>query len=220
MLFHDRRDAGQRLGRRLLDLAPPDPLVLALPRGGVAVGVEVARLLGAPLDVVLVRKIGAPWHKELAAGAVVDGEQPELVLNPDVVRGYGIDEGYLQAEKERQLREIERRRRLYLGGRPRPRIAGRTAIVVDDGIATGATVRAALHAVRRAAPRELVLAVPVASPEVLDRLAPDVDRIVCLHPDPDLMAVGQYYADFTQVEDDEVVAMLDEAARAAERRPG
>jgi putative phosphoribosyl transferase len=220
MLFHDRRDAGQRLGRRLLDLGLPDPLVLALPRGGVAVGVEVARLLGAPLDVVLVRKIGAPWHKELAAGAVVDGEQPELVLNPDVVRGYGIDEGYLQAEKERQLREIERRRRLYLGGRPRPRIAGRTAIVVDDGIATGATVRAALHAVRRAAPRELVLAVPVASPEVLDRLAPDVDRIVCLHPDPDLMAVGQYYADFTQVEDDEVVAMLDEAARAAERRPG
>jgi putative phosphoribosyl transferase len=220
MLFHDRRDAGQRLGRRLLDLAPPDPLVLALPRGGVAVGVEVARLLGAPLDVVLVRKIGAPWHKELAAGAVVDGEQPELVLNPDVVRGYGIDQGYLQAEKERQLREIERRRRLYLGDRPRPRIAGRTAIVVDDGIATGATVRAALHAVRRAAPRELVLAVPVASPEVLDRLAPDVDRIVCLHPDPDLMAVGQYYADFTQVEDDEVVAMLDEAARAAEHRPG
>jgi putative phosphoribosyl transferase len=220
MLFHDRRDAGQRLGRRLLDLGLPDPLVLALPRGGVAVAIEVARLLGAPLDVVLVRKIGAPWHKELAAGAVVDGEQPELVLNPDVVRGYGIDEGYLEAEKARQLREIERRRRLYLGGRPRPRIAGRTAIVVDDGIATGATVRAALRAVRRAAPRELVLAVPVASPEVLDRLAPDVDRIVCLHPDPDLMAVGQYYADFTQVEDDEVVAMLHEAARAAERRPG
>jgi putative phosphoribosyl transferase len=220
MLFHDRSDAGQRLGRRLLDLGLPDPLVLALPRGGVAVAIEVARLLGAPLDVVLVRKIGAPWHKELAAGAVVDGEQPELVLNPDVVRGYGIDEGYLEAEKARQLREIERRRRLYLGGRPRPRIAGRTAIVVDDGIATGATVRAALRAVRRAAPRELVLAVPVASPEVLDRLAPDVDRIVCLHPDPDLMAVGQYYADFTQVEDDEVVVMLDEAARAAERRPG
>jgi putative phosphoribosyl transferase len=220
MLFHDRSDAGQRLGRRLLDLGLPDPLVLALPRGGVAVAIEVARLLGAPLDVVLVRKIGAPWHKELAAGAVVDGEQPELVLNPDVVRGYGIDEGYLEAEKARQLREIERRRRLYLGGRPRPRIAGRTAIVVDDGIATGATVRAALRAVRRAAPRELVLAVPVASPEVLDRLAPDVDRIVCLHPDPDLMAVGQYYADFTQVEDDEVVAMLHEAARAAERRPG
>jgi putative phosphoribosyl transferase len=213
MMFADRRDAGERLARRLVGLGVEEPLVLALPRGGVAVGIEVARALRAPLDVVLVRKIGAPWHRELAAGAVVDGDQPELVLNDDVVRGYGIDEGYLEAEKARQLEEIERRRRLYLGGRRRPRIAGRTAIVVDDGIATGATVRAALHAVRRAGPKELVLAVPVASPEILDRLAPDADRIVCLHPDPDLMAVGQYYDDFRQVEDDEVVAMLEEAAR-------
>ncbi|MEK0083300.1 phosphoribosyltransferase [Benzoatithermus flavus] len=213
MMFADRRDAGQRLGQHLQELGLADPLVLALPRGGVAVGLEVAKALGAPLDVVLVRKIGAPWHKELAAGAVVDGDQPELVLNNDVVRGYGIDESYLEDEMARQLEEIERRRRLYLGGRQRPRITGRTAIVVDDGIATGATVRAALHAVRRAGPRELVLAVPVASPEVLDRLAADADRIVCLHPDPDLMAVGQYYRDFRQVEDEEVVAMLEEAAR-------
>lgn len=213
MMFADRRDAGQRLGQHLRELGLADPLVLALPRGGVAVGLEVAQALGAPLDVVLVRKIGAPWHKELAAGAVVDGDQPELVLNNDVVRGYGIDESYLEDETARQLQEIERRRRLYLGGRQRPRITGRTAIVVDDGIATGATVRAALHAVRRAGPRELVLAVPVASPEVLDRLAADADRIVCLHPAPDLMAVGQYYRDFRQVEDEEVVAMLEEAAR-------
>ena len=213
MMFADRRAAGQRLGQHLQELGLADPLVLALPRGGVAVGLEVAKALGAPLDVVLVRKIGAPWHKELAAGAVVDGDQPELVLNNDVVRGYGIDESYLEDEMARQLEEIERRRRLYLGGRQRPRITGRTAIVVDDGIATGATVRAALHAVRRAGPRELVLAVPVASPEVLDRLAADADRIVCLHPDPDLMAVGQYYRDFRQVEDEEVVAMLEEAAR-------
>lgn len=211
MMFADRREAGRRLGRHLLGFAFPDPLVLALPRGGVAVGVEVARLLRAPLDVVLVRKIGTPWHRELAAGAVVDGEQPELVLNLDVVRGYGIDEDYLEAEKNRQLQEIERRRRLYLGDRPRPGIRGRTAIIVDDGIATGATVRAALHAVRRAGPAQLVLAVPVASPEVLDRLAAEADRIVCLHPDSGLMAVGQYYADFRQVEDEEVVAMLAEA---------
>lgn len=215
MMFADRRDAGQRLGQRLVGLGLGDPLVLALPRGGVAVGLEVARALRAPLDVVLVRKIGAPWHKELAAGAVVDGDRPELVLNDDVIRGYRIDEAYLEAETARQLQEIERRRRLYLGGRQRPGIAGRDAIVVDDGIATGATVRAALHAVRRAGPRELVLAVPVASPEALDRLAPDTDRIVCLHPDPDLMAVGQYYQDFRQVEDEEVVAMLEEAARIA-----
>jgi putative phosphoribosyl transferase len=212
MVFDDRRDAGRRLGRRLQELELPDPLVLALPRGGVAVGAEVARLLAAPLDVVLVRKIGAPWHEELAAGAVVDGDQPTLVVNPDVVRGYGIDESYLEAQKTRQLEEIERRRRLYLGGRPRPAVAGRTAIVVDDGIATGATVRAALLAARRAAPRELVLAVPLASPEVLARLEPEADRIVCLHAPRDLMAVGQYYRDFRQVEDQEVVAMLEETA--------
>jgi putative phosphoribosyl transferase len=213
MLFDDRRDAGRRLGRRLQELRLPEPLVLALPRGGVAVGAEAARLLGAPLDVVLVRKIGAPWHEELAAGAVADGDQPTLVVNHDVVRGYGIDDSYLEAQKTLQLEEIERRRRLYLGGRPRAEVAGRTAIVVDDGIATGATVRAALLAARRASPRELVLAVPVASPEVLATLEPEADRIVCLHAPRDLMAVGQYYRDFRQVEDQEVVAMLEEAAR-------
>jgi putative phosphoribosyl transferase len=212
MLFDDRRDAGRRLGRRLRELGLPDPVVLALPRGGVVVGAEAARLLGAPLDVVLVRKIGAPWHEELAAGAVVDGDQPTLVVNRDVVQGYGIDESYLEAQKARQLEEIERRRRLYVGGRPRAGIAGRTAIVVDDGIATGATVRAALLAARRASPRELVLAVPVASPEVLARLEPEADRIVCLHAPGGLVAVGQYYRDFRQVEDDEVVAMLEGAA--------
>jgi putative phosphoribosyl transferase len=213
MLFDDRRDAGRRLGRQLRELGLPDPVVLALPRGGVVVGAEVARLLGAPLDVVLVRKIGAPWHEELAAGAVVDGDQPTLVVNRDVVQGYGIDESYLEAQKARQLEEIERRRRLYVGGRPRAGIAGRTAIVVDDGIATGATVRAALLAARRGAPRELVLAVPVASPEVLARLEREADRVVCLHAPSDLMAVGQYYRDFRQVEDEEVVAKLEQSAR-------
>lgn len=211
-MFADRRDAGRQLGRRLAELGLERPLVLALPRGGVAVGIEVAYALRAPLDVVLVRKIGAPWHAELAAGAVVDGERPELVINADVVRSYGIDERYIETQKQRQLAEIERRRRLYLGDRPRPPVRDATAVVVDDGIATGATVRAALHAVRRGEPRRLVLAVPVASPEVLARLEREADRIVCLNVDPHLMAVGQYYADFRQIEDDEVVAMLREAA--------
>ena len=157
---------------------------------------------------MLVRKIGAPGHQELAAGAVVDGAQPELVLNPDVVGGFGIDEAYLAAEQARQLHEIERRRPLYLAGRPRPGLAGRTAIVVDDGIATGATVRAALHAVRRAAPAELVLAVPVAAASMLRRLAAETDRIVCLHAPEDLMAVGQFYRDFHQLDDAEVVACV------------
>ena len=189
--------------------------MLALPRGGVAVGLEVALILGAPLDVVLVRKIGAPGHAELAAGAVVDGDRPELVVNDDVVHGYGISQAYLETEAVRQLHEIERRRSLYIGARARPPLAGRTAIVVDDGIATGATMRAALQAVCRAAPRELVLAVPVASPDILEQLSPLADCVVCLHPDPHLMAVGAYYADFRQVEDAEVVAMLDQAADVA-----
>ena len=140
------------LPHRLAELDLTDPVVLALPRGGVPVALEVARRLEAPLDLVLVRKIGAPGHEELAAGAVVDGERPELVLNADVVRNYGIDQAWLDRQQALQLAEIERRRALYLGGRSRPPIAGRTAIVVDDGIATGATVRAALHAVRRAGP--------------------------------------------------------------------
>lgn len=214
MRFADRGDAGRRLGQRLQQLELPEPVVLALPRGGVAVGLEIARLLNAPLDVVLVRKIGAPGHRELAAGAVVDGDPPELVLNEDVIHSYGIRPSYLEAEKQQQLAEIARRRTLYLGERPRASVTGRTAIVVDDGIATGATMRAALRAVRRWRPRELVLAVPVASPEILDRLAGDADRILCLDPDPDLMSVGEHFADFTQVEDHEVVAMLREQARS------
>lgn len=211
MRFATRSDAGQQLAERLADLGLEEPVVLALPRGGVPVALEVARRLGAPLDLVMVRKIGAPRHEELAAGAVVDGQTPELVLNPEVVRAYGIDQDYLEREQERQLAEITRRRAAYLGGRPRATVADRSAIVIDDGIATGATMRAALHAVRRAGPRELVLAVPVADASVLARLGQEADRIVCLHVPTDLAAVGQYYKDFRQVEDSEVVAMLSAA---------
>ena len=208
MRFSDRADAGRQLAARLAELGLAEPVILALPRGGVPVAVEIARRLAAPLDLVLVRKIGAPGHEELAVGAIVDGERPELVLNPDVVAAYGIDDAWLEGAQNRQLAEIERRRHLYLGGRARVPIAGRTAIVVDDGIATGATVRAALHAVRRAGPRELVLAVPVAAAAVLARLGADADRTVCLETPRDLVAVGQFYRDFRQVEDDEVVRML------------
>ena len=216
MQFVDRSDAGRQLAHRLAELDLTDPVVLALPRGGLPVGLEVARRLAAPLDLVLVRKIGAPGHEELAAGALVNGERPELVLNADVVRNYGIDQAWLDRQQALQLAEIERRRALYLGGRSRPPIAGRTAIVVDDGIATGATVRAALHAVRRSGPRELVLAVPVAAAEVLARLAPKADRIVSLHAPRDLMAVGQFYRNFRQIDDEEVVAMLKECLPAAD----
>ena len=208
MRFSDRSDAGRLLADRLAQLDLPDPVVLALPRGGVPVALEVARRLRAPLDLVLVRKIGTPGHEELAAGAIVDGDQPELVLNRDIVASYRIDPAWLEGQRQRQLAEIERRRVLYLGGRARAPVADRTAIVVDDGIATGSTVRAALHAVRRAGPRELVLAVPVAAAAVLARLGADADRTVCLETPRDLVAVGQFYRDFRQVEDDEVVRML------------
>lgn len=207
-MFADRRDAGRRLGAQLSRLAIPDPVILALPRGGVVVGAEVAAALAAPLDLVMVRKLGAPGHAELAAGAVADGGSPEIVRNEDVIRAYAIDDAHLAAEAERQLAEIERRRRLYLGDRPRVPLAGRDAVVVDDGIATGATVRAALRSVRRAGPRSLALAVPVAPPETLDALAALCDRITCLESPRDFYAVGQFYRDFTQTEDEEVVALL------------
>jgi predicted phosphoribosyltransferase len=216
MQFADRSDAGRRLAGRLSELNLVEPVVVALPRGGVPVGLEVARTLAAPLDIILVRKIGAPGHEELAAGAVVDGESPQLVLNADVVRSYGIDQAWLDQQQALQLQEIARRRQLYLGDRPRAPVAGRTAIVVDDGIATGATIRVALRAMRRLGPKALVLAVPVAAAEVLTRLAGEADRLVCLHTPRHLVAVGQFYRDFRQVQDAEVVAMLKERWRVAE----
>lgn len=217
MLFADRRDAGRRLAARLGHLRDRDPVVLALVRGGLPVAYEVAAALSAPLDVVLVRKIGAPMQPELAIGAVVDGDRPEIVTNPHVMRMVGASQSDIDAGARRQLAEIERRRVLYLGHRARVEVGGRTAIVVDDGIATGATTRAALHAVRRQAPARLVLAVPVAPADALADLAADADEIVCLDtPDP-FGAVGAFYQDFRQVPDDEVVALLDRA-RAA-RRP-
>jgi putative phosphoribosyl transferase len=207
-MFADRRDAGRRLAAELAALGLADPVVLALPRGGVVVAAEVASALGAPLDLVLVRKLGAPGHEELAAGAVVDGASPTVVRNEDVIRAYRIGDAELAAEVGRQLALIERRRRLYLGDRPPVPAAGRTAVVVDDGIATGATVRAALRAVRAQGPRELVLAAPVAPPEALRDLRAECDRVVCLESPPYFRAVGQFYADFAQVEDEEVVALL------------
>jgi putative phosphoribosyl transferase len=211
-LFADRAEAGRRLAERLARFKSEQPLVLALPRGGVPVGFEVAQALGAPLDLILVRKIGAPFQPELALGAVVDGDRPETVLNRNVVEELQIPERYLERERARQLEEIERRRRLYAAGRPRIDAHDRTAIVVDDGIATGATMEAALHATRRAGPRRLVLAVPVAPPDTIERLRPQVDEIECLLTPADLGAIGRFYADFRQLSDGEVIALLERAA--------
>ncbi|KAI9019100.1 phosphoribosyltransferase [Hyaloraphidium curvatum] len=208
MRFLDRADAGRQLAARLADLRLADPVILALPRGGVPVAHEICRQLNAPLDLVMVRKIGAPGNEELAAGAVVDGDAQELVLNEDVVELFGISEQYLQGEKARQLAEIERRRRRYLGDRPRVSIAGRTVVVVDDGIATGATVRAALRAVRKMGPKQVVFAVPVADAEVLGSLEGEADRVVCVHVPKHLGAVGMSYRNFEQMEDEEVIRLM------------
>jgi putative phosphoribosyl transferase len=207
-LFRDRREAGVALARRLAGLELADPVVLALPRGGVPVAVEVARELHAPLDLLLVRKIGAPMQPELAVAAIVDGAQHDLVVDDETLAWSGATREYVDAEAQRQLVEIERRRRLYLGAREPVEIAGRTAIVVDDGIATGTTVRAALKALRRRHPARLVLAVPVAPREAVAELGPEVDQLVCLETPQWFRAVGAHYDDFTQVEDDEVVALL------------
>lgn len=208
MRFADRRDAGQRLAAELKARALPDPVVLALPRGGVPVGYEVAAALKAPLDVLLVRKLGAPGYEEFGIGAVVDGVQPQLVLNAEAIEALQISPAYIEAERDRQLAEIERRRRLYSGSTPAESVQGRTAIVVDDGVATGGTLLAALYALKRASPRHIVLAVPVAPPDTLQKLAVQVDEVVCLAAPVDFRAVGAYYDNFDQTSDEEVIALL------------
>jgi predicted phosphoribosyltransferase len=216
MIWKNRTQAGSQLAAKLLHFKEQDPVVLALPRGGVPVGFEVARALGAPLDLILVRKIGVPFQPELAMGAVVDGERTDIVINEEVLEAVGLSEDDVRKRAKREVEEIERRRKLYLGGRERVTVRGHTALVVDDGIATGATMRAALRAVRRREPSHLVLAVPVAPPETVDLLRREVDEVVCLATPSQFGAIGRFYTDFRQVEDDEVREFLDRSAPVRE----
>jgi putative phosphoribosyl transferase len=211
--FSNRIAAGQALAKALVEKGYADPVVLALPRGGVPVGLEVARTLGAPLDLVMVRKIGVPYQPELAAAAVVNGAHPELVVNEDIAAHAGLSRQELDRLADVQLQEIKRRRQIYLKDRVQVPVEGRTAIVVDDGIATGATVRAALKAVRRRKPAKLVLAVPVAPADTIDALRGDVDDVVCIESPEFFYAIGAHYIDFGQVSDEEVVRLLAEADR-------
>jgi predicted phosphoribosyltransferase len=208
MPFTNRQDAGRQLARALAGYKDQKPVVLALPRGGVPVAAEVAAALDAPLDLILVRKIGVPFQEELAMGAVVDGARPVTVRNEDVIALTGVSDHEFSAIRDRELAEIERRRQRYLGDRPHPDLAKHTVIVVDDGVATGATTRAALQAMRQHKPERLVLAVPVAPTQTLRELRKEADDVICLEDYENFGAIGLFYSDFRQVSDNEVVDML------------
>ena len=207
MIFQDRRDAGRQLAAELSDYAGRrDVIVLALPRGGVPVAFEVAKALGAPLDLFLVRKVGVPGHEELAMGAIASGAV--RVVNEDVVRELGIPKSLFDAVAAEELQELERRERAYRDDRPAPDVHGKTVILVDDGLATGSSMRAAVAALRRLGPVKIVVAVPVAAPEVCAEFQDVADGVVCAQTPPSFRAVGLWYEDFSQTTDEEVRELL------------
>ena len=207
-MFKDRSEAGRLLALQLGRSADSSVLVLALPRGGVPVGLEIARALEAPLDVLLVQKLAAPGQPGLTIGTVVEGDPPESLIRQDVVAGLHISDRAIEAATAKAVLETQRRSSLYRGSRPREDIAGATVILVDDGVATGITIHAAVRALRRAKPARLILALPVAPPEVVRALEAEVDAVVCLATPPEIVALGMFYQCYDPVSDADVVAML------------
>ncbi|MCL5734603.1 MAG: phosphoribosyltransferase [Actinobacteria bacterium] len=210
-ILSDRQSAGRLLAERLTDYSSrPDVIVLGLPRGGVVVAFEVAKALNVPLDVLLVRKLGAPGQEELAFGAIADGGV--RVLNEDVVRAFDLSPSQIEAVAAREQAELERRGRAYRGGSPSPDLSGKTVIVIDDGLATGASVRTALRSLRAHNPARVVLAVPVAPASTCTAMNAEADEVICLMTPEPFYAIGQWYDDFSQTSDQEVVDLLSEAA--------
>ena len=211
-MFADRRAAGRQLAQGLLAYVGTNPIVLGLPRGGVPVAAEIARVLGGTLDVWVVRKLGAPMQPELGMGAIAEG--PAVVIDRSIVGELGVSTAQLLEVARSEMNEVRRRIERFRRGRAMPDLRGRVVILVDDGIATGGTMRAAIRAVKKRRPERLVLAVPVAAPDVIASLQRDVDELVCLHQPEELYAIGLWYEDFRQVRDDEVVRLLAAAATA------
>lgn len=216
MPFRNRADAGRRLAGRLAAYRDADPIVLALPRGGVPVGYEIACALDAPLDVFIARKLGAPGQPELGIGAVAQGGG--RILNRRLIEHLGISEDYVERVTRKEEMEVERRLRLLCGDRPEPEVRGRTVILVDDGLATGVTARAAIESLRDRDPRRLVLAIPVCAAQTAAGILPEVDALVALKTPSDLHAIGLWYENFEQTPDEEVIVLL-ERARREEHRP-
>lgn len=213
-MFRDRREAGQKLATELAKLSLQDPVVLALPRGGVPVAAEVAKVLKAPLDLLLVRKVAAPGNPELAVAAIVDGDPPDVVLNREMVEAYSLDDEELRLLIAAQRPELERRRATYRGGRAPLSVGGRTVIVVDDGAATGTTMKVAIRGLKRRSPRKIIVALPVAPAETASELAQEADLVLCLGEPARFRALSYYYASFPQLSDAEVLGTMDETALA------
>ena len=207
--FKDRRDAGRRLAGKLSRFKDERPVIFALPRGGVPVGYEISRSLGAPLDVFVSRKLGAPGQPEFGIGAVATGGV--RVLNEEAIRRLGIPDDYVEYITAQETAEVERRLRYFRGERPEPDVVGRTAILVDDGLATGVTARAAVEALRLRRPERLVFAAPVCAAQTAELFRPEVDELVCLESPSDLGAIGFWYRNFEQTSDEEVVELLERA---------
>lgn len=210
-MFKDRNEAGRKLGQAISKKGyKAKPVVLAIPRGGVVVGYQVAKELGCPLDIIVPRKIGAPYDPEYAIGAVT--QDGSMVLDQKVVKSLGISSSYLEEAKKREIEEIERRMRMYRKNLSEPQIVGKTTIIVDDGIATGSTIKAAILSVKKKNPALLVVAVPVGSPDSVAEIKPLVDDMVVLATPPYFAAVGQFYQDFGQTSDEEVIGLLQKAS--------